>query len=74
VSLSSLYRASQSSEWEVPRLWRSEFLNALIGMTRARLLPADYVFTLANDVERTMVNHERAFPDTALSPDTFLRD
>lgn len=44
--------------WEVPRLWRSEFRNALVGMIRARLLPSDAALALASDVEGAMVNHE----------------
>ncbi len=44
--------------WEVPRLWRSEFRNALIGMVRARLLASEHVLVLANDAERALLNHE----------------
>ena len=49
-------RAEQA--WEVPRLWRSEFRNTLVGMVRAGTLTPDFAVTVAIDVERAMLAHE----------------
>jgi predicted nucleic acid-binding protein len=44
--------------WVAPRLWRSEFRNALIGMIRARLLDPDQAVSVMSDAERAMATHE----------------
>ena len=48
----------RDARWVAPRLWRSEFRNAILGMTKARLLTSDLALTLASDVEEAMANHE----------------
>jgi predicted nucleic acid-binding protein len=44
--------------WVVPRLWRSEFRNAVLGMIRARLVTPDDAAAVMRDVEETMGPHE----------------
>jgi predicted nucleic acid-binding protein len=44
--------------WVAPRLWRSEFRNALLGMIRARLLDLGRALTVERDVEEAMTNDE----------------
>jgi predicted nucleic acid-binding protein len=48
----------EEQAWEVPRLWRSEFRNALVGMVRAGTLTPDHALACASDVERALANHE----------------
>jgi predicted nucleic acid-binding protein len=48
----------QDQDWEVPRFWRSEFRNTVVGMVRARVLSADQAVAVATDAERALLAHE----------------
>ena len=51
---------AHDQRWAVPRLWRSEFRNALVGMTRARLLTREEALIIAHDAERTLESDEHS--------------
>ena len=44
--------------WTVPLLWRSEFLNALVGLIRAGALQLNDALAMSEEAERWLTGHE----------------